>query len=784
MRQTGWLLLCILFPAWCFANSEHHESGFGIIKGIITTSDHKPASSATIRIKGTPNNTVTNEDGSFAFYRIKAGSYQLEVSMIGYETLTYDITVEKDKVTAISLQLKLSNTTLEEVIITAGRNKFNDKKTEQVARMPLRNLENPQVYQVVGQSLMEEQVITERTDLYRNVPGAVPNFAAGGSQGLSMRGFANATGMRNGMITSAIVPLNPVILESVEFIKGPSGTLFGSNRNITFGGVYNYVTKKPYEKFGGEVSYTAGSFRFNRIAADINAPLNDDRTVLFRLNAAGQSESSFQDQGFAKNYTIAPSFSYQVNDRLKFLVDVDITRSAYTTTYFALGSLKKITARNFKDLPLGYKSSLINNSLDVHNGINNLQAQVEYKISDSWKSQTNYLYSEGFYKHLFWTTLTMLTDDSVSRSVRNQTPETFGNIQVQQNFIGDFNIGSFRNRIVVGLDYSYNYNELYRATVNYDTVNLHQPVKDVNVEKIKDLSYQKGFASSTYKASSYSLYASDVFNITPALMAMVSMRLDRFITDGTYNPTTGKYTGDYDQTSWSPKLGLVYQPIPNKVSLFANYMNGFVNLAPVSQPDNTILDLKPQYGNQWEAGVKVEILNNKLSGTASFYDIAVTNSTRTEVIGGKNFTFQDGTQSSKGFELELIATPIAGFNIIGGYAYNENKYTKASPALEGKLLTASPKHVANIWASYFIPKGKARGLGLGIGGNYVSDSWFETTNQFVLPAYTLLNGTIFYDQPKYRLALKGNNLLNGQYWNSNGTPQKPVNFLVSVNFKF
>ncbi|WP_186774643.1 hypothetical protein [Chitinophaga pinensis] len=53
--------------------------------------------------------------------------------------------------------------------------------------------------------MIEEQVITERTDLYRNIPGAVPNFAAGGSQGLTIRGFANATGMRNGMVTSAIV---------------------------------------------------------------------------------------------------------------------------------------------------------------------------------------------------------------------------------------------------------------------------------------------------------------------------------------------------------------------------------------------------------------------------------------------------------------------------------------------------------------------------------------------------------------------------------------------------
>ncbi len=62
-----------------------------------------------------------------------------------------------------------------------------------------------------------------------------------------------------------------------------------------------------------------------------------------------------------------------------------------------------MTARNFHDLKLPYKTSLINNGVDVENGINNLQVQFQYKFSDKWRSETNYLYSEGMYKHLMWT---------------------------------------------------------------------------------------------------------------------------------------------------------------------------------------------------------------------------------------------------------------------------------------------------------------------------------------------------------------------------------------------
>lgn len=783
-RGSAWLLSCLLTIG--IALSSFAQSTTGSVKGILKTSDGQPAEFVNVGLKGTSKGTTTNSKGEYEINKIEPGTYTLVMSFIGLETKEQEIQIKAGETTYVpDLTLKENAEKLQEVLITSSqRNKFAVKESEYISRMPLKNLENPQVYSVVGKELMKEQVVIERTDIYQNITGAVPNVLAGGSQGMSIRGFATTVGMRNGMVTSAIAPLNPVILERVEVIKGPSGTLFGGNRNVTFGGLYNYVTKKPYENFGGEIGVTAGSFELSRITADINTPINDNKTALFRLNTGWQSEVSFQDQGYAKNYTIAPSFSYQVNERLRLLIDADFTRSSFSTTTFSIGSLSKVTARNFKDLQLDYYRSYINNGVDISNGMNNIQSRIDYKLSSSWVSQTNFLFSEGFYKNFYWTNFSLLTDSTMSRTVRNQEPETFGNIQVQQNFVGDFKIGSLRNRVVIGGDFNNNYNKLYRVTVTYDTININQPIKDINADKINELSYKKGFTGTTTQTYSYGIYVSDVLNITPSLMAMLSLRADMFSTEGTLNISTGKFTGDFEQTSLSPKLGLVYQPLKDRLSVFANYMNGFINLAPLLQPDNTLLVLKPQFGNQWESGLKMDLFKNKLSATISYYDISVSNILRTEVIGGKTFGFQDGSQSSKGVDVEVIASPVQGLNIVAGYAFNENEFTKASPALEGKSLAASPKHIGNIWASYSIIKGKARGLGFGAGGNYVSDSWFESSNTFVLPSYILVNASLFYDQPKYRIALKGNNLLDEQYWNSNGTPQKPMNYLASFSFKF
>lgn len=776
-------ILYLLFALFPLAGVAQKNTPAGVVKGRVTTSDNQPAAFVSIIVIGTDRSAISDEGGNFTINKVPAGSRELEVSLVGYETLRQPVEVVENQNTNVDLQITISNSQLQEVTVTSSKSKFVFKSSEYVARMPLRNLENPQVYNVVGRALMQDQVIIERTDLFRNIPGAVPNFSAGGSMGLSMRGFSTTIGMRNGMATSAIVPLNPAILERVESIKGPSGTLFGSNRNVTFGGVYNYVTKRPYEQFGGEISFAAGSYEFGRITADINTPVNKEKTMLLRLNAAAQSEGSFQDQGFNKNYTFAPTFSYRVNDRLKFTLDMEATRGNYTVVSFALGNLSNITARNFKDLPLDYNKSYINNSIDVNNGINNLQAQIEYKISDQWKSQTNYLYSVGFYKNLYWTALNMINDSMFARVVRNQTPETFGNIEVQQNFTGDFKIGGFRNRMVIGVDYNYNYNELYRATVNFDTINILRPTRVISVPALEAAAATRFTATSTV-AKNASIYASDVVNITDELMAMLSLRVDRFSTKGTYAPATGIYTGAYNQTSVSPKFGLVYQLIRNRLMLFGNYMNGFVNLAPVTQPDNTVLVLKPQYGNQWEGGVKFDLFNTQLNGSVSFYNIDVTNSTRTELVNGLNFTRQDGTQRSRGVEAEVIASPLKGMTIVAGYGYNENKYLNSTNALKGKTVIFSPNHIGNIWMSYTAPSGKIKGLGIGGGVNYTGAAWFDAANSFRMPAYTLLSGTVFYDAPKFRIGVKGNNLSNERYWNNNGTPQKPANFITSVAFKF
>ena len=76
------------------AIAQHSETGS--IKGFVKTSDGRPAESVSVLIKNTQLGTVTNENGSFEFRRIKPGYYILVFSLTGYSGKDSSISVKEN----------------------------------------------------------------------------------------------------------------------------------------------------------------------------------------------------------------------------------------------------------------------------------------------------------------------------------------------------------------------------------------------------------------------------------------------------------------------------------------------------------------------------------------------------------------------------------------------------------------------------------------------------------------------------------------------------------------
>ncbi len=784
------------------------------IEGTLTDANNTPLLGVNVFIKNAQKGAQTDTDGHFIINGLSKGTYTINFTYVGFKNQEVTVTLSENETKQLPpITMYEGNEILQEVVVNGERrNKFSRKKTAYVSKLPLQDLENSQVYSTITTDLLKSQVTTNFEDALKNATGIEKLWSSTGRGGdgagyYALRGFSVQPQLVNAVPGITNGTINAANIERIEVIKGPSATLFGSTVT-SYGGLINVVTKKPYVGFGGEVSFTSGTYGLNMLSADLNTPLDKENNVYFRLNTSYSTEDSFQDAGFRKSFFVAPSLSYKVNNRLSFSFYAEITQAEQTNpTFLFLNRSAPSRARNLDELNYNNKLSFTSNALSLKNPSANYRVEMDYKLSDTWQSQTilskSSTSTDGYYSYLF--DYGILEGTTFTRLINKQNSRT-NTTDIQQNFIGDFKIGNLRNRLVAGVDY-------YNSTVTdnstgyafYGNVRPNgQTISDNPfTEEVEEGSFplttagvDAALASQTInniksKTHVYSAYVSDVLNITPTLSAMAGVRFDVFDNEGDLtNPDD-----DYDQSTFSPKFGLLYQPIRDVISVFANYQNGFTNVAPalVGDPQNgdqTLKSFDPEQANQLEFGVKTNFFKNRLNVTVSYYDISVTDKVITDTSSPFN-KIQGGEVESKGFEVEVNANPVRGLNVKAGFSNNDSEIIKNdNPILLGtRPNEAGPETLYNLWANYEFQEGTLEGFGLGAGFNGASERVtidYGPAGQFVLPEYTIANASVFYQANKYRIGLKLNNVFNKEYYKgwTTITPQTPRALYANFTYKF
>lgn len=777
------------------------------VYGKITTIDGNPAESVNLTITGINRQTRTDKNGNYKFDKLKAGTYQVIASFTGLNPIEKEVILENNRPSVADFILNENYAQLQEVLVSAF--KIN-KTVSSVAKMPLSNIENPQVYSTVSHEILKQQAITNFDDaLIRNVSGLSRTWESTGRAGdggayFSLRGFEAQSNLVNGLPGLSSGILDPAGIEEIQVLKGPSGTLFGASF-YGYGGVINTITKKPYFDDGGEVSFNYGNNNLFRQTIDVNGVLNKNKTLAIRINSALHQEDSFQDAGFKRSAYFAPTLTYQVNDRLtvNLMTEFLAMKRAVPPVFFHSDRVAALTFKNIAELNLDPKLSFTGNDLTIKNPRTNIQGEVLYKINEKWNSQTVVSFgkvkADGIYTYI-WGNQGNLFDQYFHNE--NQKTSTY---DLQQNFNGDFKLAGLRNRLLVGVDYfSRDIKENGSGWAVGRRVTPQGEIKGplgensavlepvaLSKEAIdKLLAGTQAGDPSHIKNSSFSLYASDLLDVTNRLSLMVSLRADYFDSKGDVSNTDDNYS----QWALSPKFGIVYQAVKDRVSIFANYMNAFYNVAPsITYDDNNVKtgvqSFKPERANQWEFGTKASLIKNKLWTTLALYDITVANRVYSTPTG----SVQGGKVQSKGVDFDIESLPFPGLSLKAGFSYNNIEiiagngndfYNEKGRAPGGQ----GPNTLANFWSSYQIQQGKLRNLGFGIGGNYggkykVIDN--SVTGVFELPSYTLLNGSIFYSFNRFRINFNVNNINNKQYyigyWSVN--PQQKRNFVATLSYK-
>lgn len=796
--QAFSLFLMLAFPAAAKAQQA-------TLKGNITTSDGKPASQVNVQLTEINQTAVTNTDGNYQFARLSPGKYNITVSYTGLATQYKLISIDKEsQETVVNFTLIESFTELSEIIVTGSRVKTDRITT--IGKLPVKPMDLPQTTVILEKQVLERRQVQTIGDAVQNLNGVYVMGNTGGYQEeLASRGFpfnSNNT-FKNGVrFNNSIMP-EVSGLENIEVLKGGNAILFGT---VGAGGVLNIVTKKPQFNKGGSVSFQAGSYDYYKPAIDIYGPVNNSRRLAFRLNSSFTKARSFRDAVKSQRFYINPSFLIKIGKRTELLAEGDYTQDNRTLD-FGTGAIYYTIANTprslFLNLPWSY-----NNAEQIAATVT-----LTHLLSENWQIKalaSTRKYNNDLFGAARPNTNSQFIDSSAANYgrwirglVRNRNTEHYQFASAEVT--GKFKTGRLKHTVLAGTDadmiktraYVFDYTQYRSDKKNiYDTLNIFGTKTYTTRNDIPHVPWL--FYTHT-PVKRLGLYVQDFIEINSQIKLLAGIRysLSNIETpDSIYAGNNHKMHNDKRKNdTFSPRLGLVYQPVKN-ISLFASYTNTYEL--------NTALDtfgrvLQPSIIDQYEFGIKTLWLQGAVSVNATAYLISNDNAVQSYPNLAPADTRREagGQTQSKGFELDIITKNIHGFSINAGYSYNDTRYKKSTLYIPGSRILYTPNHTANTHIYYHVKPGAAlKGLNAGMGIYYVGErvagrSTTKANPGYALmpvPAYFLFETSVGYTYGQVRFRFKVNNILNQLSYNvhddNSVNPISPRQFTGTLSYTF
>lgn len=116
MKSTRLIILNSII-AILFSISSMYAQSNSSIKGTVKDNSGEGLVGANVRILNTNYGASANMNGDYQINNLPAGSHTLEVSYIGFKTITKNVVLSQNKVTTVNLILQESENLLDEVLI-------------------------------------------------------------------------------------------------------------------------------------------------------------------------------------------------------------------------------------------------------------------------------------------------------------------------------------------------------------------------------------------------------------------------------------------------------------------------------------------------------------------------------------------------------------------------------------------------------------------------------------------------------------------------------------------
>jgi len=681
------------------------------------------------------------------------------------------------------------------IVVTGGRDPLKLGDAAQAgSRLDLSIRETPASVEVLTQDDLQVRGLRTARETFNDVVGAIAGNVPGNPAVVSLRGFAGNTvsilqdGVRVSSSTVVQRDTNSWHFDRIEVLKGPASVLFGEG---ALAGVVNKVTRKPViGERHLDTLLSVGSFNTVFAAAGVNVPLAS--AVAVRADASYQRSDSLYDVDSNRTLSagLTTSVLWRPHERVSLLVAVDHFEDRYDATYqglpliparYALRPSEAVTTASglVADRALRRRNY---NPKGAYSGADEttLRSRLDWTMGDGWTlalDLTGYTADRAF-----------LLADSQSFVAPTAAFPNGSFRQSYQDFRHDHRFWNARgvvanDRTVAGLRNRFSFG-VERNGTDFTSLRQQAPVSalpavDVRNPAVIPVPTVTAIFTATNvtfdsQLEQTSVFAEDALNLTRGWLLLGGVRWDHIRLD---RATTQNATGavdrnspTFDPVSWRAGTTL---DLSKGLTLYAQYTTAVSPVSSILLASVANSRFRLTHGRAYEGGFKAIAWGGHASLTGAAYRIEQSDILTRDPVNPV-LTVQGGRQSSTGFELSGVVSPLRALRLSGGVSYTDARYEELFELVGGVRIDRSGNRPINVPATTLNASALYTLAGrVTLGGflRHAGAFYTDPANTIRVAGHSVLDASLSLPvSARATLTLRGRNLTDAFYGEYSGYP--------------
>jgi iron complex outermembrane receptor protein len=694
-----------------------------IVRGkIIDAGTKEPVSGATIHCtkEGCNCGCTTNATGEF---EMKCTCCEnLSITSMGYTAQLFRVSA-----TNYIISLTQSSSLLQEVVVSANRGE-GVKRSEVPVAIAILNSKTIQdakpttIDQVLNKISGVNMVNlgNEQHEMSIRQPMTTKSLFLYLEDGIPIR----TTGLYN---HNALLEMNMADVKTIEVIKGPSSSLYGSE---AIGGVVNLITLAPTAVPVLKLSAQGNNIGYKR--GDLMTSFTKGKWGFVLSGYYADKRNGYLEYSDYYKGTLTGRIDYRFSD--KTILSNSVTWLKYNSDMSGGIDSSMFASRSFRNLQTFTYRKV--DALRYHSTLTQLW-------NDKSKTTLSVLYRDN--------AIGQNPAYRVKDDYRRQGNSFAGNKELAH---GEINESSFKSYAMIA-QHRQNINwkkAVFIGGINMDlspsayTANYIRIKKDTISKKY--VSYQNTDSTLTdynTNLNNYALFANFEFSPVEKLKIVTSIRYDLFHYNFDNHLPPSAFSGSSDMINnfsrISPKIGFTYN-FSSRSGIYANYSEGFVP-PQVSElyTGVKVPNINPSVFYNYEVGGWAEIIKNKVSADISIYKLNGTNEIVSVKLDDGSFASQNaGKTSHSGIEAGIHATPVKDISFRFSGAYSKHKFVEfveKGVSYNGNKMNSAPGWIYNteIWYKPSF----AKGLRIGGEWQHIGSYFVDPLNTAKYDGYNVLN---------------------------------------------